>query len=109
MVILKKINASTLMETLVASVLIIIVFVVSSMILNNVFSNQVNNDTSDIQAYLNELEYLYKTEKIAVPFDDDFGNWEVSIDNNQGSGTISVNATHTDTGKTLSNKIYAIP
>ena len=39
MVVLKKIKASTLMETLVATVLIIVVFMAASMILNNMFLN----------------------------------------------------------------------
>jgi hypothetical protein len=64
MVILKKIKASTLMETLVATVLIIIVFIIASMILNNLFFNTIKNNTTQIDAHLNELQYLYINEKL---------------------------------------------
>ena len=62
MVILKKIKASTLMETLVASVLIVVVFMISSMILNNLFSNTIKSNTRAIEAHINELQYLYINE-----------------------------------------------
>jgi len=79
MVILKKINASTLMETLVATVLIVVVFMISSMILNNVFSNTIKNNTREIDAYLNELQYMYKHGKLTVPHQDDLKNWHISV------------------------------
>ena len=79
MVILKKIKASTLMETLVATVLIVVVFMISSMILNNIFSNSIKSNTREIDTYLNELEYLYKNEKLKLPYYDDFGDWKISI------------------------------
>ncbi len=67
------------METLVASVLIVIVFMLASMILNNLFSNAVTKDTSQIEAHITELEYLYKNEKLLLPYSDDFQSWEISI------------------------------
>ncbi|TXG34841.1 hypothetical protein [Seonamhaeicola maritimus] len=79
MVVLKKIKASTLMETLVASVLIVIVFMMASMVLNNMFSNTVKNDISDIETYINELEYLYKNEKLVLPYYGAFESWHITI------------------------------
>lgn len=80
MVILKKIKASTLMETLVATVLIVVVFMISSMILNNLFYNSIKNNTRGIETYLSELEYLYKNEKIMVPYYDDYNTWSITIE-----------------------------
>ena len=79
MAVLKKIKASTLMETLVASVLIVVVFMVSSMILNNIFSNTIQNNTREIDAHLNELQYLYGHGKLTVPYRDDFKDWQISV------------------------------
>lgn len=79
MVVLKKIRGSTLMETLVASVLIVVVFMISSMILNNLFNNSIKNNTIGIETYLNELEYQYKNEKISIPYYDDFHTWNITI------------------------------
>ncbi len=53
MVVLKKIKAFTLMETLVATVLIVIVFMISSMLLNNLFYNSIKDNTIAIDAHLN--------------------------------------------------------
>lgn len=80
MVVLKKVNASTLMETLVATVLIVIVFMVASMILNNVFSNMMKSNTRAIDAYLSELQYQYLNGKLRTPFRDDYNEWQITVD-----------------------------
>lgn len=107
MVILKKIKASTLMETLVATVLIVVVFMISSMILNNIFSNSIKNNTREVDAYLNELEYLYKSDKLKLPYYDDLDDWKISIislnENNYKS--VEFEALHTITNKTKTKVI----
>ena len=79
MVVLKKIKGSTLMETLVASVLIVVVFMIASMILNNLFSNSIKNSTHAINTHFNELEYLYLNQELTLPYNDDFKSWEITI------------------------------
>ena len=79
MVVLKKIKASTLMETLVATVLIIVIFIVSSMILNNLFLNITNSNTRKITSHLNELEYLYINDKLVLPYKDELDNWTITV------------------------------
>ncbi|WP_299223894.1 hypothetical protein [uncultured Psychroserpens sp.] len=81
MALLKKIKASTLMETLIATVLIIVIFVVSSFILNNLFNNVIKNDTRAVASKLNELEYLYINKKISIPYQDEYGDWILSVKN----------------------------
>lgn len=107
MVILKKIKASTLMETLVATVLIMVVFMITSMILNNLFSNTIKNNTRGIDAYLNELQYLYKHDKLIVPFQDDYNNWQISaaLYKENNSNTIMFEALNTITQKTVTKTI----
>ncbi|MBR9914709.1 MAG: hypothetical protein GYB32_07770 [Algicola sp.] len=77
MVILKKIQGSTLMETLIATVLIMVIFIVSSLILNNVFMNTMNENLGNIKAHLNELEYQFINDKLTIPYYDDFQDWEI--------------------------------
>jgi len=106
MVILKKIKASTLMETLVATVLIIIVFIITSMILNNLFSGSIKNNTQAIDTYLKELQYLKIHDKIDLPFREDYNLWEVSIekyDNNKFQ-LIEMKALNKQTKKTITKK-----
>lgn len=86
MAVLKKIKASTLMETLVATVLIVVVFMIAGMILNNLFSNTVKNNTRAIDAHLNELQYLYLHDKLEVPYEARFEEWQVSVVKNQKDG-----------------------
>ena len=59
MVVLKKIKASTLVETITAAVIIVIVFSIALLTLNNVFAHKIKSDTSRIDNYLNELVYTY--------------------------------------------------
>lgn len=79
MVVLKKVKAATLVETITASVIIIIVFTVASLILSNVFSNTIKNDKSKLNNQLHKLEYQYINGNITIPYHSDFEIWELSI------------------------------
>ena len=79
MVILKKLKGSTLMETLIATVLIVIVFMMASMILNNVFATSIKNNTRLIDAHLNELQYLELNNKLELPYYETINDWKISI------------------------------
>lgn len=109
MAVLKKIKASTLMETLVATILIVVVFMISSMILNNVFSNTIRNNTREIDAYLNELQYLYKHGKLTVPYQDDLNDWHISVVTYKEyeSNTIVFEAMNINTEKNITKIISA--
>jgi len=52
MALLGKIKASTLMETMVATVLIIIIFMMASLIMNSVFISNINGSTSSVRERL---------------------------------------------------------
>lgn len=103
MVILKKIKASTLIETLVATVLIVIIFMISSMILNNLFSNSIKNSTTDIDAQLSELRYLYENDKLIIPYNDNFKDWQILVDSYKDNNItiVEFEATNTKTSKTI--------
>mgnify|MGYP006939817004 CR=1 FL=1 len=95
------------METLVATVLIIVVFMIASMTLNNLFANSIKNSTGDIDAYLNELEYLYQNEKLVLPYYDTIGAWNISIvaSKDKQNSTVLINAIHKNTNKTIETEI----
>lgn len=75
------------METLVATVILIVIFVISSLILNNIFGTSIQGDKGKINNRLNELEYFYRYDKIELPYEESFNGWEVYInsykENNQ--------------------------
>ena len=83
----KKLKASTLVEVLVASVIIILIFSIASMTLNNVFQSSVQGNTHSIDTHLNKLIYLYQHDKIDNNYQDNFKNYEItfskSIENDQ--------------------------
>lgn len=79
MVVLKKIRAATLIETLTASVLIIIVFMIASLSFNNIFTNHMKRDQSAIENRVRELEYLYIHDQLKLPYAEDFGVWEIQV------------------------------
>ncbi|WP_299112277.1 hypothetical protein [uncultured Winogradskyella sp.] len=106
MAVLRKIKASTLMETLIATVLIMVIFIVATMILNNLFSSGINNNTRAITAKLNEMEYIYKNDKITLPYYDDYNEWEIVIQSIKDSEKINIRAYNTATKKTLEKEIY---
>ena len=107
MALLKKIKASTLMETLVATVLIVVIFMISSMILNNLFSNSIKNNTRDIDAYLNELEYLYENEKIIIAYQDEYKDWLIVIEKDrENQSNVLIEALNIHTNKSITKTIY---
>ncbi len=81
MVVLKKIRAATLIETLTASVLIIIVFMIASLSFNNIFNTHVKRNQSAIENRIKELEYLSLHQKIKLPYSEDFAGWDIEITN----------------------------
>jgi len=106
MVVLIKIKASTLMETLVATVLIIIAFMLASMTLNNLFSNTINNSTQAVKGHLNELQYLEKHNQLQLPYKKTFQNWNVTIETYQedNQSQIEFEATNLKTKKVITFK-----
>ncbi len=80
MALLKKIKGTTLMETLVATVLIMVIFVISGLVLNNVFSSTMRNHTKPAETVINELRYLETNKKITLPYHGEMDGWEVSLE-----------------------------
>lgn len=77
--VLRKIKSATLLEALVATVLIVVIFIVSSLVINNLLLNSFNNNTTKIENRLYELEYAYQNKLIAIPYNETFENWDVTI------------------------------
>ncbi len=99
----KKLKASSLVETLVATVIIVLIFGVTSLTLNNIFSNAIRNNTSEINTQLNYLQYQYLNNQIQLPYADTFKDWDITI---QKTRTININyisfeATHLKYQKTV--------
>ncbi len=95
------------METLVATVLVVVIFMISSMVLNNLFSSNIKNNTRAVAAHLNAIKYQYINEKLTIPFYDDLDNWEISVERkkNTVSNQITIEAINRKTGKQITKII----
>jgi hypothetical protein len=104
---LRKLKASTLIEVLVASVLIIIVFTIASLTLNNVFKSTIKSNTHSIDTHLNKLLYLYQYDKISIKHQEDFKDWSVTFSQQVENNVkfIVIEAIQTNTKKTISKRV----
>ena len=84
MVILRKIKAATITEIIVASAIILVVFGISSVSVNNIFSSSIIGNDHQMQNRIRELSYLQIHNKITIPYFEENQQWEISIEQ-QGS------------------------
>lgn len=92
MAVLKKIKASTLMETMVATVLIVIIFMVSSLVLNALFGVQVNGNLQPLKNHLHQLEYHYQHHNISLPFYEVWNEWEIMLELTPKTRAVAIKA-----------------
>ena len=79
MALLRKIKAATLMETLVATVLIVLVFMVASMVLNSLFASSIRANDKHVRAHLLRLQYEYQNGMLELPYHEAFDSWEIQV------------------------------
>ncbi|WP_146743691.1 hypothetical protein [Aequorivita sp. CIP111184] len=87
---MKKIRSATLVETMVASVIIVIVFLIASLSLNNIFRGTINSDDATLRNRINELTYFVSNEKVKVPFYEDTPLWDIAIETQEGENVMEV-------------------
>lgn len=107
MVVLKRIKASTLMETLVATVLIVIIFMISSLLLNSMFSNSIQGRSQHITERLHQLKYEYNTTNSKTPYYEEIDDWELSIEagNEEGINVVIFKAENQKDKKEITTRL----
>lgn len=95
------------METLVATVLIVIIFLIASMLLNNLLNGQIKQNTELVEERLNTLEYQYKNQGLKLPYYEDFESWEIMISTgaSKGFSVVLLEAENLKTKKKVTNYI----
>ena len=93
------------METLIATVLIMVIFIVASLILNNLFTNSIKYQSRSITAKLNEIEYLYTNDKLQLPYYDDYEGWTIKLLTTT-KDKVHLEASNTNTNKEIEKWIY---
>lgn len=95
------------METLVATVLIVVIFMVSSMLMNNLFSNSLKGRDDQTEEQLNQLVYAYGHGSLGLPYYEEIGDWVFSVttQNQNGTETARFEATHRVSKKTIGKSV----
>ena len=91
------------METLVATVLIVVVFMVASMVLNTLFTSSLSRNDQWVQQELLQLQYRYEHGQLQMPYHSEMGAWqlEVSQVDWRGKEKTIFSAQHTTSKKEL--------
>lgn len=96
------------METLVATVLIVIVFMMSSLLLNSMFAMNVKQRHTVIHDRLHQLQYEYRHGALIVPHYETLDAWEISITPGEETenGSLLFRAAHPARHQILENTIW---
>ena len=103
MALLGKIKASTLMETMVATVLIVIIFMVSSLILNNIFLGATKGKTQELKNRIRVVEYQVLNQQWKMPYAEEFNHWGIEVIKkfNGKDSILTTSVRNTNTDKTF--------
>lgn len=95
------------METLVATVLIVVVFMVASMVLNTLFASSISNNDNQIKQELLQLEYRHQHGQLNLPYTEELESWHINIVavNFKNEAYTQFSAKHDVTGKEIAYKI----
>lgn len=106
MVILKKITSATLVEALVATVIVVIIFAIASLTLNNLVLNSFAKRDHTLEYRLNELEYAICNNKIILPYKEKYEDWNITITekNDSQSNLVLYVALNEKTNKEIERK-----
>jgi ABC-type dipeptide/oligopeptide/nickel transport system permease component len=75
----KKIKGSTLLETVIATVIILAVFFVSSLIVNNIAKQLLTSNHYEIENRIEQLNYLRSHKAIDLPYEEEYQDYEIYI------------------------------
>lgn len=106
MAVLKKIKSATLVEAMVATVLIVIVFMIASLVMNNLLLNTFSRNTHAVDNRMMELEYHINNKNIQLPYSEEYRGWRISIDRTvdvQGVVWVNQEAINMQNGKEVIN------
>ena len=90
-----------------ATVLIVVIFMVSSMLLNNLLDGNIRQNTEMAQERLHALEYQYKNKGLQLPYYEDFESWEITIsmEKRKGMALVVLEAENPKTKKVVTSYV----
>ena len=91
------------METMVATVLIVIIFTVASLVMNAQVKAITQGNTMPVETQLHRLEYEVLHGKIPLPHGDTWEEWRLDI--TEEKGLIMLRAVHQKSGRKVERQI----
>lgn len=109
MVVLKKIKSSSLTEVLIATTIILVVFGIATITINNLLTSFYYQNSDAIVAKLTELQYKYKNNQILIPYKNDYKGWKINIyKSSENPALIILRGEHMINKKIITNKMINI-
>lgn len=104
-----KLRASSLTEVIVATAILLTVFGIALLTLNNILISSIRNDKQYLDAKIEKLRYQYRNQKITLPYSNTDGVYQITINQEVVQDLLFVDFTilDTETQKQLSKKILA--
>ena len=62
-----------------ASILVVIIFMIASLVLNNLVLNAFSKNTHPVENRLSELEYELQNGLIELPYEENYKGWDIMI------------------------------
>lgn len=75
-----RVKGSSLVETLIATIIIMIVFGIAMVSISNILENNIKSSTSAIDTELNKLMYLYENGNLEVPSQESLKEWQIKVE-----------------------------
>lgn len=99
----RKLGSATLMEVVVATALIVVIFVVASLVLNNLLKSYYLGRTHQATYRINQLHYQLSNGTIVVPYHERYGDWDIEIkkESARGETCVAFRAENQESGKTV--------
>ena len=91
MALLKRLKATTLMETLTAVLIVVLVFGIASLSLQNIYGAEVKNNDDVLRNRLKELKYQAQHNNLTYPFMEDNDKWNIYIENKTSNKVVTIN------------------
>lgn len=88
------------METLTAILIVVVIFAIASLSLQNIYGAEVKNNDDLFRNRIKELKYLSKHNKLSYPYLEDTAAWNIYLE--QNSNEVNLTATWKKGDKTIS-------
>lgn len=105
----KKLKASSLTEVIVATTILLIVFAIAIVTLNNIMVSSLQKDTHSVNTEIDRLIYQYQNKQLKVPISYQEDDYVIKIQNSNQNGIkcIIFSIKDTNKGKTCTKTIIA--